>query len=1440
MADIPINPVTRRVEFTGNTGTGPFAFTFNVLAQADIAAYKNNTLLALTSDYTVSLNSNGTGSITLASALIATDELVIIGDLALSRTTDFVTAGDLLASSLNEQFDSNVVMSQQLDERFDRTIRSQPGDINKNLYLPLVSSRASQLLSFDSSGNITTTSLSNVPDIGTVNLTVSGVASFADGSASAPSITNIGDTNTGMYFGAADQINFSIGGSEVISVASTGTTISGLSISSGDILLTDNSATALEIKEGSNNYLTFITTNGSEKLSFGSTANPTFEVNGSFRQPLIAATTSFFSQTYSGATLSATNGAVNIESYSASKAGIVLNGSGDQITFTSPTLGFVGLVQVVGAITTNTSLNIASSTTVTGILDEDDMSSNSDTKLATQQSIKAYVDAQVGTVDTLAEVLGNGNTTGGTNIVVSANDVISLDDGTNALPSLTTTGDLNTGIYFPAADEVGVTTGGTQRVKVDSTGVNVTGTVTVGTLIDTPDIETSTVSARDGTTSFSIADSTGTATFNNSLTISRNSGTGVLPTLDIICTDNTAIQNQILGALDFQTSDTNEAGTLASIQARKTNSTSASTNLAALELYTGRPGDLIKAVTINADQTTSFAAAIDVTGTVTATGTSVFASLDISGDIDVDGTTNLDATNIVGALDVTGTITSDGLTVKNPNVSGEQVIFKIENAANTGTIGQITYNQTDDSMAISNESTGILRFDTTAKERMRISSDGDISFYEDTGTTAKLFWDASEESLGIGTSSPDRPVHLSSAGTRNYFKAETTGSANSSESGFEIKTPSSNWLINSLGGTDALIFYDLGNTSEAMRIDSSGDLTVKGGRIFVNESDNGNTAIGLTRDADEGYVQVYSAGSITTSIRGNGASYFNGGNVGIGTDSPTNFTNGTVVEAAGGTNTGAFLASSNNGTVVAEVQGNNADSLTYFGSRTNHPVVFRQNGSERMRIDSSGNVGIGTSLPSAPLHLVGSALVGVNDFGAYDKDDANLLISNGNNGTSILLHDGSGAYHSGLVKYDTNVMSLGLNNSNDTNSILTSKALNITSTGVGIGVTPQTDWTATITALQIGPQSVFRAGATEYTDATFMGTNVKQISGTNKYIETGAATEYYQQGGVHFWNYAASGTAGNTISFSEAMRIDSNGNLIVGGTSDGAASSITLQHDGDIRGVLASGAGGDSLISAISGVSNGYQITVDTSNNQTYKWYNGGTQSMTLDSSGNLLVGVSSSSANMAGIELAGNGQLYASTSSSSGHFFNISHGSDGNIVSLRKDGATVGMIFSSGGIQIGIGDGDTALLFGDNIDAILPWSASSNAARDDAIDLGRSATRFDDIYATNGTIQTSDRNEKQDIAELTDAEQRVAVAAKGLLRKFRWKDAVAEKGNEARTHFGIIAQDLQAAFAAEGLNAGDYAMFISSTWTDEDTGEERTRMGVRYSELLAFIIAAI
>ena len=154
MSDIAINPVTRRVQFVGNTGTGPYAFNFNILQASDIVVYKNNVLLVETTDYTVSIAANGTGNITLVVALVTTDILTMLGGRELSRTTDFVTAGDLLASSLNEQLDSNVIMSQQLDERFDRTIKAQPGDADATLNLPVVADRANRLLSFDQNGNL--------------------------------------------------------------------------------------------------------------------------------------------------------------------------------------------------------------------------------------------------------------------------------------------------------------------------------------------------------------------------------------------------------------------------------------------------------------------------------------------------------------------------------------------------------------------------------------------------------------------------------------------------------------------------------------------------------------------------------------------------------------------------------------------------------------------------------------------------------------------------------------------------------------------------------------------------------------------------------------------------------------------------------------------------------------------------------------------------------------------------------------------------------------------------------------------------------------------------------------------------------------------------------------------------------------------------------------
>ena len=272
---------------------------------------------------------------------------------------------------------------------------------------------------------------------------------------------------------------------------------------------------------------------------------------------------------------------------------------------------------------------------------------------------------------------------------------------------------------------------------------------------------------------------------------------------------------------------------------------------------------------------------------------------------------------------------------------------------------------------------------------------------------------------------------------------------------------------------------------------------------------------------------------------------------------------------------------------------------------------------------------------------------------------------------------------------------------------------------------------------------------------------------------------------------------------------------------------------------------------------------------------NNNTESMRIDSSGDLMVGSTTTaphtlssggaftvrgSLNLLSIARADNEAMILNRTSS-----------NGAILQFRKDGSTIGVIGSgTGRFSLNGTNGSTGSGIQFDINAWLPKSHSSVLADND-IDLGSGSFRFDDVFATNGTIQTSDKNEKQDIEELSDAEKRVAVVAKGLMRKFRWKDAVAEKGDKARTHFGIIAQDLENAFKAEGLDASKYAMFCSDTWwekeisvdaveADEEKGieakdaytymdtkeeategyTEKTRLGVRYSELLAFIILAI
>lgn len=150
----PISDVSRRVVYSGSAGVGPYNFTFEILTQTDIAVYKNAALQTLTTNYTVTINSNGTGSVTLVSAATGADSITIVGDRGIQRTTDFVTGGDLFANTLNQELDALTIYSQQVDEKAERGLKApvtDPTDIA--MTLPSKTSRANKTLAFDSNGN---------------------------------------------------------------------------------------------------------------------------------------------------------------------------------------------------------------------------------------------------------------------------------------------------------------------------------------------------------------------------------------------------------------------------------------------------------------------------------------------------------------------------------------------------------------------------------------------------------------------------------------------------------------------------------------------------------------------------------------------------------------------------------------------------------------------------------------------------------------------------------------------------------------------------------------------------------------------------------------------------------------------------------------------------------------------------------------------------------------------------------------------------------------------------------------------------------------------------------------------------------------------------------------------------------------------------------------
>jgi hypothetical protein len=396
--------------------------------------------------------------------------------------------------------------------------------------------------------------------------------------------------------------------------------------------------------------------------------------------------------------------------------------------------------------------------------------------------------------------------------------------------------------------------------------------------------------------------------------------------------------------------------------------------------------------------------------TVTATGTSVFASLDISGDIDVDGTTNLDVVDIDGAVDmastlgVTGVATLASLVATTADINAGTidgtVIGGSTAAAGTFTTGQfntslnvdgtvtadklITDSNVDAASFTSASSTYVdinngtvtgrlqtissdffigtatvgtsLAFKSgNGVERLRISSGGDISFYEDTGTTAKLFWDASAESLDL-------------TGTGGLDVNTATGSVNiqagnaSADIALGVGSPSTaNKVVVTAGGN-----VGIGTSSPSTALDVSGGTT---NQVGIFRSTDATATVGF---ADN-----------TTPLTGN-LSYVTLGAVGNNMVFNTNLEERMRIDASGQLllGRGANVAS---GAEATRIQFYNTAStydiasirsLVGAGQVNRGELSFALNNGagqqERMRLDYSGNLLVGkTSFDST---TVGASL----------------------------------------------------------------------------------------------------------------------------------------------------------------------------------------------------------------------------------------------------------------------------------------------------------------------------------------------------------------------------------------------------------------------------------------------------------------------------------
>ncbi len=583
-------------------------------------------------------------------------------------------------------------------------------------------------------------------------------------------------------------------------------------------------------------------------------------------------------------------------------------------------------------------------------------------------------------------------------------------------------GDTNTGIYAPTAGELGWTVNGTQRLFLDSTGVG------IGTTSPFAKLH---VGTRGSASALSYGSSGDGIVFD----FYNLAGSPYTRYANIVSSSSDTSESRLGLWTQAASGTSSEKLTILGDGNVGINTSSPTSNL---HIKTTVDNSLAQGLVIERSANTD-------KGYINYNGGG-FQFRSTVGDPIVFGDTSNEQMRITSTgIDVTGTATMDGLTVNSgasDTVATFQSTDQFADLALTDSGGTSYIRQSNGSLILeadranaSASSAALIKVDGT--QVARFASGGDISFYEDTGTTQALFWDASAESLGIGTTSPTTPLHVYHATTdtvANFQSGDNSVAVNFTalDNSIQIATSSTDSIIKNNGAGNFRLFN---NGSERVRIDSSGNVGIgtnsPSDKLSIS---SGSNQIGL----DTGDISTYGTLDVGHFTNGAFIGTQSGSNAAsnslrFGTSGTTRMTlnssgnlvfpdDGKAIFGAGSdlqiyhNGTDSYIYDGGTGDLNIRGQSNvklsNAVGANYFQGTNGAEARIYYNGSTKLQTTSSGIDVTGTavtdgltvagevSVDGGSIKLDGNYPVGASNV-ALGNTALDSITSDGSNNTAI-------------------------------------------------------------------------------------------------------------------------------------------------------------------------------------------------------------------------------------------------------------------------------------------------------------------------------------------------------------------------------------------------------------------------------------------------------